>query len=191
MFKGYGKFKRNLLKVVSIDPGSRFAGFSVIELPDIDTSFSWRNINLLRAGVVELVHLKSPAAKLIKIGRIIRDIVAKESADYCVIESAFFGVNPKTALKLGEVRGAIISSLYELQVEIFEITPNYVKKNVTGNGHASKEQVKLSVETLLNISLTKQPFDVSDAIAIGLAFSLSVRAGSKNKLVVDKGVVPI
>lgn len=184
------------MKILGIDPGSRVAGFSVIESPDPSLGLNWKNIHLINAGTVKLCDTMSAKEKLIQIGSSFKDLIDKEQPDCCILESAFFGVNARSALKLGEVRGAIISSLGFSDICVFEVSPNFVKKNITGNGHATKEQVKLSIESLLKISLNNAPYDVSDAIAIGLSFCLSLRKVPPKKSPIsawqlDKGITPI
>lgn len=175
--------------VLGIDPGSKVAGFGVLELPD--GGFNWRQLSVKDAGAIRVAAGESPATKLGQVADAVRALVTKHSADCLVLESAFFGVNARSALKLGEVRGAVVAQFAADPIAMFEVAPSFVKKQVTGNGHASKDDVKAAVSNLLKIQLGDCPHDVSDALAIALAFSISCQWQSAGRWQVDAGVQPL
>lgn len=177
--------------IIGIDPGSKVAGFGVLAVPD--SGFDWRQVQVIDAGAITVAVRESPAAKLSQVAAAVKELVARHSADCLVLESAFFGVNARSALKLGEVRGAVVASLAAEPVEMFEVAPSFVKKQVTGNGHAGKDAVKAAVSQLLRIQLGDCPYDVSDALAIALAFGLSCQklAPAQGGWQVDAGVQPL
>lgn len=179
--------------VLGIDPGSKVAGFGVLECPD--AGFNWRQLVVKDAGAIKVAASQSPASKLCQVADAVKSLVHSHKADCVVLESAFFGVNARSALKLGEVRGAVVAQLAAEPVALFEVTPSFVKKQVTGNGHAGKADVKAAVCNLLKIQLGASPYDVSDALAIALAFSLSCRGRPTSKggqtWQVDAGVQPL
>lgn len=174
--------------IIGIDPGSKVAGFGVLAIPD--TGFNWRQVQVLDAGAIKVASRESPAAKLSQVAAAVKQLVASHGADCLVLESAFFGVNARSALKLGEVRGAVVALLAAEPVELFEVSPSFVKKQVTGNGHADKAEIKAAVTNLLKIQLGDCPYDVSDALAIALAFGLSCSkpAAANGRWQVDAGV---
>ena len=94
--------------------------------------------------------------------------------DVCVIEKEFVGVNYRSALKLGEARGALISAVQRLNIAVEEVMPTEVKKAVTGYGHASKDQVNIAVKILLRFDKGNLPFDATDALAIALFYGMVV-----------------
>lgn len=187
--------------VVGIDPGSKIAGFGVLQLPKLGSSaMTWRNITVRDAGAIRVKAEQSPASKLWQISDAVQSIVSTYKADCLVLESAFFGINARSALKLGEVRGAVVARLAREPVALFEVSPSFVKKQVAGHGQASKDEVKTSIATLLNIQLGDSPHDVSDALAIALAFGLSCRGRSPSAAsagacdsgwLVDAGIHPL
>lgn len=174
--------------IVGIDPGSQVAGFGVLEVPD--SAFSWRDVQVLDAGAIRMAAKESPASKLGQVAEAVQGIAAKHQADCVVLEAAFFGVNARSALKLGEVRGAVVARLAAEPLALFEVSPSFVKKQIAGSGQASKAEVKAAVQTLLKIELGDCPFDVSDALAIALCFGLSCRRqpAHSNPWQVDAGV---
>jgi crossover junction endodeoxyribonuclease RuvC len=84
------------------------------------------------------------------------------------MEDMFYAFNPKTVIKLAQFRGAISLKLLQDFGNFSEYTPLQVKQAVTGNGKATKEQVAFMVKRLLNLKQEIKPFDVTDAIAVGL-----------------------
>ena len=65
------------------------------------------------------------------------------------MEETFVSKNPKSTLKLGQARGALLLAPAIAGIPVFEYTPNLIKKSLVGTGHAQKEQVAMMVGTLL------------------------------------------
>ena len=83
-------------------------------------------------------------------------------------------MNPQSAIKLGLIRGAIITAVSRLNISICELAPTKIKKIITGNGHAAKEDVARSLKVLLNYELGSLSYDASDALAIALSCGLTL-----------------
>ena len=95
----------------------------------------------------------------------------------------FYSKNAQSLMKLAHARGVamLAASLYE--TAIFEYSPKEVKKSVTGNGSASKEQVSFMVKRILNIDETPDFFDSTDALAVAICHSMKagkINAGPSN-----------
>ena len=100
------------------------------------------------------------------------DLVLKNhKIDEVAIEDMFFAYNPKSVIKLAQFRGAISLKILQEYGSFSEYTPLQVKKSVTGNGKASKEQVAFMVKRLLNIKKEIKPLDITDAIAVAITHS--------------------
>ena len=84
------------------------------------------------------------------------------------IEDIFYAYNPKTVLKLAQFRGALSLRILQIHGNFSEYTPLQVKRAVTGNGKAKKEQVAFMVKKILGIKGEIKPLDITDAIAIAL-----------------------
>jgi crossover junction endodeoxyribonuclease RuvC len=90
--------------------------------------------------------------------------VVEEYAPQCVsIEEVFVNKNPASSLKLGMARGAAICGMGVCGLSVVEYTPNRIKKTVVGSGHATKEQISVMVQKLLNCGSVK--LDAADALA--------------------------
>lgn len=92
--------------------------------------------------------------------------------DCVAVEEVFFAKNPKSALKLGQARGAALVGAATQGLEIFEYSASIVKQTVSGSGRAEKEQVQRMVKAILGRSVPEGTLfereDVSDALAVAI-----------------------
>lgn len=116
-----------------------------------------------------------------RLGKIIAgvaDAVIEFKPAFAAVEDIFYSTNVKSALLLGQTRGAIIGALIAHDVVVREFTALQIKKALTGYGKADKEQVKRLVELHLNMVFQKSvPLDVTDALACGICLSYAVTGG--------------
>ncbi len=98
-------------------------------------------------------------------------ILKHHHIDEVAIEDIFYAYNPKTVLKLAQFRGALSLKILQIRGNFSEYTALQVKKAVTGNGKATKEQVAFMVKKILGIRQEIKPLDITDAIAIAIAHS--------------------
>jgi crossover junction endodeoxyribonuclease RuvC len=106
--------------------------------------------------------------RLLMISDGLQEVIERCAPEICAVEEAFFAVNVKTALKLGQVRGAIMLTAERAGLSVFEYAPRLVKSTVVGYGAAEKHQVGEMVRLLLNLKDVPQPNDASDALAIAI-----------------------
>jgi crossover junction endodeoxyribonuclease RuvC len=107
-------------------------------------------------------------------------IINQYHPDEFAIETVFYGKNIQSALKLGHARGVSILAAVNHQIPTTEYSPREVKKAVTGNGAASKQQVQFMVKSQLKLREAPKFFDASDALAIALCHSFRI-LGDKAK----------
>ncbi len=123
---------------------------------------------LLQYGTVKSSPRDAFAKRLLKISDGIEDVIARFQPDVLSIEEAFYAVNVKVALKLGQVRGVALLIAERHKLEIAEYAPRLVKQTVTGYGAAEKHQVGEMVRILLKLPEIPQPHDAADALAIAI-----------------------
>jgi crossover junction endodeoxyribonuclease RuvC len=157
-----------MVRVLGIDTSLRSTGFGVVEADG----------NRLRA--IENGHLAMAARLrhsecLAGIGSGLDAIIARTQPDAIAIEGAFFFKNARTAMILGEARGAAICVCARHALPIFEYAPRRVKQAVVGFGGAGKEQVRKMVMTLLALRDEPQE-DAGDALAVAICH-LHTRTG--------------
>ena len=91
------------------------------------------------------------------------------------VEGSFFGKNVKSMMMLGHARGMALLCAAQAGISVFEYSPRKIKLSVTGNGNATKEQVKYMVKLILGLKEKKIPNDASDALAIALCHTKQFR----------------
>ncbi|NTU68038.1 MAG: crossover junction endodeoxyribonuclease RuvC [Chlorobiaceae bacterium] len=147
--------------VLGVDPGSRTTGYGVISGGDAGYS-------VLGCGVV---RMKGSIALAERIGMIwtgLEEVIAATRPDCIAIETAFVGRNVRSAMILGQVRGAVIALAVRNGLPIREYAPREVKLAVTGYGSAGKEQVASMLSKLLPLGGKPMPSDATDALGIAL-----------------------
>ena len=107
------------------------------------------------------------------------DIIGRFHPDEFAIETAFYGKNAQSALKIGHARGVSILAAVNSEIPTAEYSPREVKKAVTGNGAASKQQVQFMVQKQLHLRETPHYFDASDALAVALCHSFRRIKGNR------------
>ena len=75
---------------------------------------------------------------------------------------------PRTAILMGHARGVLLLAASQRDIPVFHYLPTRVKKLMTGNGHASKDQMKQAVELEFRLSRPIEIADVADALAVAL-----------------------
>jgi crossover junction endodeoxyribonuclease RuvC len=165
------------MKVLGIDPGSETLGWGVIEGENL-------KYELVDFGTVKSSPREKFSKRLLKVYEGVREVIDKFQPDVLSIEEAFYAVNINVAMKLGQVRGAVIV-LGELKgLEIAEYSPRLVKQTVVGYGNAEKHQVQEMVRLLLRLQKAPEPHDASDALAIAICHFH--HAGAQNRINIAK-----
>jgi crossover junction endodeoxyribonuclease RuvC len=159
-----------LKTILGIDPGSLHTGFGVVQA-------NGDQIRHVAHGVVSSKASFDFSQKLNFIGLEVAKIIKTYSPEIVVVERIFLGKNADSAFKLGHVRGVCIFGATQVGAEVVEYAARSVKKGITGNGAAEKEQVQLIVFASLGISGRAQ-LDASDALALAFyhARELEVQA---------------
>lgn len=147
--------------ILGIDPGTLITGLGVIEV-------TRGRMALLAIDVIKNRADRSMPLRLKAIYRGIEETIARYHPDEFAIETAFYGKNAQSALKIGHARGVSILAAVLRDIPTAEYAPREVKKAVTGNGAASKEQVQYMVKSTLNLRTTPKELDATDAVAVAL-----------------------
>ncbi len=147
--------------ILGIDPGTQILGFGVIHIKGKKASY-------VDMGVINLKKEKDHFVTLQKITAEVSALIEKHMPDELAIEAPFYGKNPQVMLKLGRAQGAAIAAALLKNIPIFEYAPRSVKLAITGKGAASKEQVAIMVQKLLNICCPQQYADATDALSIAV-----------------------
>jgi crossover junction endodeoxyribonuclease RuvC len=160
-----------MFRILGVDPGSACTGYGLI-------SSDGNNFIYISSGAIVLPRKANRFEKLKKIYLGIEKVIKEFSPTHFAIEDVFYSKNPRSALVLGEARGAAIlaASLYGLP--IYEYSAREVKQSVTGNGAAAKEQVNFMLGKLLKLEKPPENSDESDALAVALCHAFKGREWS-------------
>ena len=124
-----------------------------------------KQLSLLRMGVLKLKQYDNQALKLKKIFERVLEIIEEYHPDELAIEAPFFGKNVQSMLKLGRAQGVAMAAALYRDIPIFEYSPRKIKQSITGNGAASKEQVALMLQKIIQFEQLPEFLDATDATA--------------------------
>ncbi len=145
--------------ILGIDPGSRCTGYAIIAAAKGEP-------RLITHGFIRCQH-QALSERLYHIHQQLSDIIAQHQPHEAAIEQVFTCINPQSALKLGQARGAALSATAKYALPVEEYSPRQIKQAVVGYGGASKVQVQHMVKSLLKLNDTPQS-DAADALAIAI-----------------------
>lgn len=156
------------VRVLGIDPSLRGTGFGLIDALG-------QNMSYVDSGTIKCPPKWRHSACLLKISETLSDAIRTHSPEICVVEGLFFANNSKTALIMGQARGACIVSASGAGLPIYEIAARKVKQAIVGFGGAQKIAVAKMVERMLELKETPSP-DEGDALALAMTFTLESRS---------------
>jgi len=141
-------------------------------------------------GDLEWVHhgvVRTPSdweepRRLLSIYEALREIVETYRPDCCAVEKLFFQKNVKTAIRVGQGRGAALIAVAAYELEMGEYSPSEIKQAVVGYGNADKRQIQQMVGMLLGMEEAPQPDDAADALAVAICHLHTTRQLRISKL---------
>jgi len=150
------------MRILGIDPGARITGYGLIAIErNQPRAVNWGTFGAGKAA--------SLTGRLQIICGALSEFLIQHAPDVCAVESLFFARNARTALALGQARGALLLAVARAGVPVAEYSPLEVKQAVVGYGRAEKEQVRRMVIRLLAIHGETLPgTDAADALAVAL-----------------------
>lgn len=157
------------MRVLGIDPGLNITGYGILDETD-------QQITLVEAGVVRTNAKVSMGERLAEIGREIGQIIQQFAPEVMAVEELYSHyAHPKTAIIMGHARGVVFLKAAEAGLPIFPYASTRIKKSLTGNGRAGKEQMQLMIRSTLGLTEIPEPPDVADALAIALCHCRSLQ----------------
>lgn len=148
------------MRILGIDPGSRAAGYGLIEVVAEQLSF-------VACGVIRVKTTHSFAERLREIHQGITEVISTHRPQQVAIEEVFMAKNANSALKLGHARGVLMLAALQADLPLAEYSPRQIKLAAAGYGNADKGQIQHMVRVIL--SLNKAPSnDAADALAVAI-----------------------
>ncbi|QDS86709.1 Crossover junction endodeoxyribonuclease RuvC [Rosistilla ulvae] len=148
--------------ILGVDPGLNITGYGVIRS-------TAAGIELLEAGIIRTKAKASLERRLLDLHEGLGEVIAAHKPSVLALEQLYSHYKrPQTAILMGHARGVIclLAAQAGIAIESFEATR--VKRMMTGNGHAPKDQMQMAVKLQLNLATVPEPPDVADALAIAL-----------------------
>lgn len=147
--------------ILGVDPGTLKTGYGIIELDK-------NNVNVITCDVIKNTGVDSMPQRLKIIFDTLSSIMDEFHPDMLALETAFYGKDVQSALKLGHARGVIMLAAVKRSIPTFEYSPKEVKKALVGNGNASKQQVQYMITSMLKLKKLPKGYDTTDALAIAM-----------------------
>jgi len=150
------------MKILGIDPGLQVCGYACLQT-DGDAQ------KLIEAGVFRTSRKSPVEAKLNQVAEDMDSLLEKFQPQIVAVEQLYSHyTHPRIAILMGHARGVILQRCAQAGVEVRSFSATRIKKSLTGNGRASKEQVQKTIQTILFLPQRPEPADVADAIAAAL-----------------------
>ena len=149
------------MKIIGIDPGLVQTGFGII---NVDND----KVSLIDYGIIKPEVKDTLAKRLLTIFNDVVSIISSYNPQIFAIEDIFYGKNIKSAMRLGQARGASMVAAASKNMPRYEYSSRKVKQSITGNGNAHKMQVQFMVKAKLQMNHNPEPIDASDALAVAL-----------------------
>lgn len=159
-----------VLRIMGVDTALRVTGLGVID-------YDGGRFKAVQFGVIRNSSSLTPLECIGRIYKGISSVITGENPDVVVVEGVFFCKNVKTAVTLGEARGAVFAAVAEAGLPISEYSPRKIKQAVVGYGAADKEQVRKMVVSILGLDTTPA-YDASDALAAAICHANNIRISS-------------
>ena len=157
------------MRIFGIDPGADRTGYGCV-----DTDGSRHRI--VASGAITAPASATFPDKLLQIHERLSALLRECAPQAVAIESLFFAVNVKSALKLGHARGVAMLAAVEAGVQVVEYTPAEIKRAVVGYGRAEKTQIQHMVKLILGLAAIPTPHDAADALAVAICHAHSAGA---------------
>ena len=154
--------------ILGIDPGTATIGYGVIRVYSRKSKKRTGRFKCLKFGCIRTNPDDDFPKRLIVLQQEIRKLVKSYRPRLVIIETLFFFQNKKTAIKVSEATGVIILTLERMHIPMIECSPLQVKKFLTKNGRADKEEVRRMVKKVLKIKDPHMKDDAADALALAL-----------------------
>jgi len=154
------------VKVIGIDPGTASCGYGIVHQSD-------GRLKAIDHGWWKTSAAERPEVRLKTIFDAVAGLVEEHRPDAVVLEESFVGVDARTALSVGQARGAVMVAAANAGVECAEYPPARVKQVVCGYGRAEKQQVQKMVKAILGLQAEPTPTHAADALAVAICHALA------------------
>jgi len=154
------------VRVLGIDPGTAACGYGIVHE-------SGGRLKAIDHGWWQTPAKRRPELRLKTIFDGVTELIEDFGPDAVVLEESFVGVDARTALSVGQARGAVLVAAASFGLDCAEYAPSRVKQAVCGYGRAEKAQVQRMVTAILGLRSAPTPQHASDALAVAICHALA------------------
>ncbi len=154
------------MTVLGIDPGTAACGYGLVHE-------SAGRLRAIEHGWWPTSARERPEQRLKTIFERVRELIEEHRPGAVALEESFVGADARTALSVGQARGAILVGCALAGVECVEYAPARVKQTVCGYGRAEKDQVGRMVTMILGLGDPPSSTHAADALAVAICHSLA------------------
>ena len=154
------------MTVLGIDPGTAACGFGVVQR-------SGNRLVALDHGWWSTPARDRPEARLKRIHDHVVELIERHVPEAVALEDSYVGADARTALSVGQARGAALVACANAEVPCVEYPPATVKQAVCGYGRADKAQVQRMVRAILALETEPRPHHAADALAVAICHALA------------------
>lgn len=154
------------MKVLGIDPGTAACGYGIVHA-------SGGRLEAVEFGWWQTSARERPELRLKQIHDAIAELIERHEPEAVVLEESFVGADARTALSVGQARGAALVACASAGVHCAEYPPASVKNAVCGYGRAEKAQVQRMVKAILGLAEPPKPHHAADALAVAICHALA------------------
>ena len=154
------------MKVLGIDPGTAACGYGIVHE-------SGGRLRAVLHGWWKTPAGQRPELRLKAIFEGVSELIEQHRPDVVALEESFVGADARTALSVGQARGAVLVAAAVAGLECAEYAPARVKQTVCGYGRAEKAQVQRMVKAILGMSEVPKPSHAADALAVAICHALA------------------
>ncbi|MBL6761793.1 MAG: crossover junction endodeoxyribonuclease RuvC [PS1 clade bacterium] len=158
-------------RLIGLDPGLRFTGWGVIDMRG-------SKLTHIANGAVRSDAALSLAERLLQLDEGLDAVVAEHRPDFAAVEQTFVNRDGAATLKLGQARAVCLLVPARRRIGVSEYAPNFIKRSVTGSGHADKKQVQSMVQMLLPTAEIANEH-AADALAVAITLAHAGDFGGK------------
>lgn len=156
--------------ILGIDPGTLYMGYALLHTVG-------SKVEILDFGVYDVHKLEDQYARLQREFFFIQELINKYHPTVLAIEAQFVDKNPQTMIKIVHAQGVAIAAALAKDVPVQEYSPMKIKMAITGNGHATKDQVAAMLQRFLHIPDEQMPKKLDATDALGIAYCHFLQLG--------------
>ncbi|MFN4257970.1 MAG: crossover junction endodeoxyribonuclease RuvC [Gemmataceae bacterium] len=151
--------------ILGVDPGLQITGYGVIEAEA-------GKIGVREAGIIRGCERRATADMAHRLYNLyigIDEVIKQYHPHVLAVEQLYAHYqHPRTAILMGHARGVILLAAAQAGLPVVSYNATRIKKTITGNGRASKDQVQRTIQRELGLPKAPDPPDVADALAAAL-----------------------